>query len=185
MTDNRAKTGTGAGFLSIRRPVCEKWAKHFLLLQGMATWNVLDFGAGRDATTTRRLQANGWRVDAYDLPANRVPGLHLNALPIERYDMVIMSNVLNVQESRGDILAALREVGRAMLPDGILIANYPREPRRLPAISEDEIANVLSGEGFAGTAWQGDRPAAEAIEAIDAARDRVFARRKSSLDPLY
>jgi 2-polyprenyl-3-methyl-5-hydroxy-6-metoxy-1,4-benzoquinol methylase len=85
---------------------------------------ILDLGAetGTHANSLRRL---GYNVTAFDInfPEHSDP----NALK-RTYDIVYMSNVLNVQPSAEALMELLQAVRRLIRPEGFLLANYASSP---------------------------------------------------------
>lgn len=51
----------------------------------------------------------------------------------QRYNIVALSNVLNIQENWDDFTATLDEAAKQVIPGGIIVMNYPSNPRRMPA----------------------------------------------------
>lgn len=110
---------------------------------------LLDFGAGAAALQVRALLRLGYRVDGYDVPSSPAdlespsPAVrsraksYLDALEDEvlvdtledPYDVVLASNVLNVQTSLARLRETLGEIRGALRPGGVLVANLPEEPR--------------------------------------------------------
>lgn len=122
--------------------------------------DVLDFGAGKKAAQTRILLDEGfWHVYPYDVGDNAHDGARPDTL---RYDVVMMSNVLNVQPTLGHIHVVLDQARNFLRPSGMLICNLPREPR-YGNYGEREVAAVIRMMGFdiieevkygSGTMWK-------------------------------
>jgi len=92
--------------------------------------SVLDYGAGLNAIHTRRLGDAGWvKVTAYDIGRNVQDHLHNPQALLNQYDVVIASNVLNVQCTPDMLRQTLNELRDAVKPGGLLLANYPASPR--------------------------------------------------------
>lgn len=115
-----------------------------------ALWGkpILDFGAGKNAVHTQRLQKEyGFNMTAYDLPANQQPGLHdPNALD-RQYPIVCASNVLNTIPDPEDVRFAFYQIANAVEQDGYLIINYPAEPRK-SAMTNEEFYNMVLDRFF-------------------------------------
>lgn len=107
---------------------------------------VLDFGAGKNAVHTKKLREEGWDIDAYEFGAN-VTDEHIKEIKIT-YDIVIASNVLNILNSNGMLVKTLNEIANAIEPGGILICNYPANPRYLPDVDGVSIKRRLLRRGF-------------------------------------
>ena len=104
---------------------------------------ILDFGAGKSAAHAANLREDGFNVVAYDFGSNVNPEIHdPNALEHGPYDLVYASNVLNVQSSIQMLTMTLRQIRSAMAPGGIFVGNFPKEPRKMDATSQ-EVADVI------------------------------------------
>ena len=92
---------------------------------------ILDFGAGKGATSTKYLLDKGFNVTAYDLWCGDGDELlDKNALD-KQYDVVFASNVLNVQSSIMMFLETLEQIYKAVKDDGEFVCNYPNSPRKM------------------------------------------------------
>jgi hypothetical protein len=91
---------------------------------------ILDYGAGRGRTGVRVLSPLGYRnIDSYDIGENVTPEHRLN--PREgSYDVVCLSNILNVQPNEHAILAVMGHVVSLVATEGKVIWNYPDSPRK-------------------------------------------------------
>jgi hypothetical protein len=91
---------------------------------------VLDFGAGKHALGTEYLREHGFRnVTAYEIGDNFVKGLHDSKALKRRYDIVMMSSVLNVQPDGTDVLHLLMKAQSLLYMGGLFFCNYPK-PRK-------------------------------------------------------
>lgn len=109
---------------------------------------ILDFGAGKGATSTKYLLNKGFDVAAYDLWVNEGDEL-LDKYALDRqYDVVFASNVLNVQSSLQMLCETLIQINSVLKYGGEFICNYPSTPRKM-----DLDAWTLKGiiEGIFGT----------------------------------
>lgn len=98
-----------------------------------STTHILDFGAGSRAIQSHRLREKYPYIDAYDFPqvmANAPTLFNANAMR-KPYDLVIASNVLNVQQSQLMLEATVNQLFCATRPGGTLILNIPRDPIKL------------------------------------------------------
>ena len=103
----------------------------------------LDFGCGPLAIHARQLIQAGHRVTAYDMVGLPVDLYDSRALH-RQYDVVYASNVLNVQmgtESLVDTLAAMAT--RVRHPHGYFLCNYPRKPRYIDWLDNEQLAGRL------------------------------------------
>ena len=91
---------------------------------------ILDYGCGKDAIHAASLRSEGYIVDAcdYSLPGSR-------AACTAFYDIVYLSNVLNVQSSINMLAETLNDVHNIARKCGggscKVVVNYPTSPRKL------------------------------------------------------
>lgn len=119
------------------RPVCYKWALRLtstgIWMGGLGTSRlspervrVLDFGCGKGARHALALKAAGLaEVHPWDIGDNS-PGA---GKPAGKYNLVILSNVLNVQPDADDVSRVLKEAWSYVDKMGFMIMNYPKHPR--------------------------------------------------------
>lgn len=91
---------------------------------------VLDFGAGRDAVHTKKLRDMGYNICAHEFGENQNHNHNPFALT-DRYNVVLASNVLNVQSSIRMLNATLSDIANCVRSCGCAIVNYPRTPRKM------------------------------------------------------
>ena len=106
---------------------------------------ILDFGAGPTAYHSQRLREAGFeQVTAWEIGDSFDPEYHFsNALAYDDYyDIVMLSNVLNVQPSIKAVHAILTCVLRVLKPGGTLVFNYPRTPRKIDH-NDQQICAVI------------------------------------------
>lgn len=133
-----------------------------------AGMSVLDFGCGRWPEAARDfLIANGVaRVDSWD--PNWFPDA--DYVPIEGYDVVCVSNVLNVISTRLDRTVALKSAWEALKPGGVMLvtvyeadgsgASGPskegcwQERRKLNSYIDDELAAYMGVVYPGGKLWK-------------------------------
>lgn len=97
---------------------------------------ILDFGAGKDAFGTKYLRKSGFDVTAHEIGENFVDGLHdLNALELY-YDVVFISNVLNIQPDVPRLLDVISGVKSCLNVGGKFICNFPVKPRHNDATTD-------------------------------------------------
>lgn len=109
---------------------------------------VLDFGSGKDAVHTKWLRELGFNVTAYDFGNNVIDGLHdVNALN-RQYDVIMASNVLNVQSSMKMLCETMNQINNSLKHGGKLICNYPASPRKI-VLAASELEYILKA-WFAG-----------------------------------
>lgn len=108
--------------------------------------SVLNFGCGGTDGRGRiphavRLEKAGLVVTNYDVGTHAA---HADADALERqYDVVMASNVLNVQPNWASLARTLAGIASATKPDGKAVMNYPRKPRRWIQASEDQIKTTV------------------------------------------
>ena len=103
---------------------------------------ILDFGAGKGATSTKYLLSKGFDVAAYDLWVGNGDEL-LDKFALNRqYDVVFASNVLNVQSSQSMLNETLKQIYDTVKDGGEFICNYPQSPRKMLLTSE-EIERII------------------------------------------
>lgn len=92
--------------------------------------SILDFGAGKMATSTKYLRSKGFEITAYDLWCEDGDELLDDKALNKKYDVVFASNVLNVQSSLQMLWETLTQIYEAVKHGGEFIANYPTSPRK-------------------------------------------------------
>lgn len=100
---------------------------------------ILDYGCGKDQLHVLSLRSEGYVAYGYDfsLPESKS---NLGA----SYDIVYLSNVLNVQSSLGMLFETLQEVRNLTwkAANGKAVINYPASPRKL-GINVTSMENIL------------------------------------------
>lgn len=106
---------------------------------------ILDFGAGKGATSTKYLLSKGFDVVAYDLWVGSGDVL-LDKFALNRqYDIVFASNV---QSSLLMLFETLNQIKQVMNNNGEFICNYPQSPRKMDLKETDIEKILLSMFGF-------------------------------------
>ena len=107
------------------------------------THRVLDFGCGKYNTQAKILFKEDIGVDCYDVPEN-APGFEWEPIGgTYRYDTIMLSNVINVQDNLSKLDATLRKAVSFLAPGGVIVANYPSTPRYL-GLNKRDMRRVLS-----------------------------------------
>lgn len=99
---------------------------------------VLDFGAGPYRRYTKQL--------ARDNPATQIDGYDLgDTYPTAgAYDLIFLSNVINVQRIEDELQALFQELWDLAGPHTYILINYPKEPRKLGLNIQDMRERLLS-----------------------------------------
>lgn len=114
---------------------------------------VLDFGAGRTMRHVRayRKELPHLVIEGYDIGANHTrEHLPLDALMLESFDVVICSNVLNVQPSDAAIAAIVFDLALVAGHNGVIFASVPKAPMYHPT-APTMVAAQLQRRGFGTT----------------------------------
>lgn len=124
------QSGRKGGFIRKRLPVVPQYIK---ALAPDKDKKILDFGCGQQAFTVRRFEDLGFKnTVGYDFPENCVDWSRtydLKALE-KKWDIIMLSNVINVQPSEGHAIELLTNITLNNLEDGgFLVFNYPASPR--------------------------------------------------------
>lgn len=89
---------------------------------------ILDFGCGKGKVHVKQLKDQGYSVAGYDIS---IPGSYGESIKGKRYDVVYLSNVLNVQSNEEMLEDLFDSVLKCLLPSGFIVVNYPYDPRYL------------------------------------------------------
>jgi SAM-dependent methyltransferase len=100
----------------------------FIRLRYSRCFNVLDYGAGKDAYGTVFLRTLGFDCTAYDIGKN-VTDIHSVDALTRKYDIIFASNVMNVQPGVIGVLGVISDVIKSLEHGGEFIFNYPSKPR--------------------------------------------------------
>lgn len=126
------KTGYKAG-KSLKNSVV---TRHLMCAPFPIDSEILDFGAGFKATQSQILSVKYPKIKAYDFPEtiedsiNDVPELKkfFTDSPKGDYDLVLASNVVNVQRDLSALQNTLNEIYCTMNTGATLIVNIPKDP---------------------------------------------------------
>ena len=86
--------------------------------------DVLDFGCGKDNYWSNRLSAQEYSIDGYDLSIAEY-------MIEKKYSVILVSNVLNVQETEDQLEDTLDSIMRFAQSGTIIVWNYPSGPRKM------------------------------------------------------
>ena len=86
--------------------------------------DVLDFGCGKDNYWSNRLSAQEYSIDGYDLSIDEY-------MIEKKYSVILVSNVLNVQETEDQLEDTLDSIMRFAQSGTRIVWNYPSGPRKM------------------------------------------------------
>ncbi len=161
------KTSRSAGAVGGKATVVTKLTQQF----GDRNSEVLDFGAGKGATQSELLRKGGFtNVTSHDFGTNVIEGIHDPKALDRQFDVVQVSNVLNVQSTEEALKTTLGQIAGATKSDGFAVLNYPDSPRKAgltPAQIENEIRVVYANVQKVGrNAWVASKPIQKEVEAV-------------------
>jgi len=87
-------------------------------------FSILDYGAGKKAIWTKFLKKRGFNVTAHDVGENFTLGIHDPFACDRKYDLILMSNVVQVQPSFDRINWLFREINSLLKKEGEVIFNF-------------------------------------------------------------
>jgi hypothetical protein len=135
-------------------PLCYQWFREASGDLDKKSTAILDFGAGKDLPHTKKLRRLGWDVEALEFGDNVTDEhIRLGDVPIRPggegfYDVVIASNVLNVQTSERMMRRTMLQIIGCARRRGTIIVNYPLSPRKTD-IDADSVERRLKRRGLA------------------------------------
>jgi hypothetical protein len=94
--------------------------------------DVLDFGCGKDNYWSNRLSPQEYSIEGYDLS---MP----NATSNDTYSVILVSNVLNVQETREQLRETLKQIIRFSKSGTRIVWNYTDSPRKMPTLTNHDM----------------------------------------------
>ena len=86
--------------------------------------DVLDFGCGKDNYWSNRLSPQEYSIDGYDLSIAEY-------MIEKKYSVILVSNVLNVQETVDQLECTLDSIMRFAQSGTRIVWNYPSQPRKM------------------------------------------------------
>lgn len=86
---------------------------------------ILDFGCGKSAAHVYAMRVEGIDVYGYDY---HIAGSQINLL--DKYDIVYMSNVVNVQQSKESMENTIKMAWECVKQYGVMVFNIPATPRK-------------------------------------------------------
>jgi len=128
------KTARAGGAVGNRLTAVSRWA----IKLGYSGLKILDFGCGPRQRQTKKLLKYGLDVIPHDFDINP-------SLIGSEFDIIMLSNVLNVQENQDQVLEVLVNCANLLAPGGFVLANYPQSPRRIKSMTKDVLESVFQG----------------------------------------
>jgi hypothetical protein len=122
------------------------------ILQHVKNWpvnarklTVLDYGCGKRPDHIKHLLKSGFYVKAYDI-------CHWPVRPEVEFDIVAVSNVLNVLPTIKVLAETLVDIDNFLKPGGLVFVNFPTFPRKGVMhdgeVIDHETIQILLGLGF-------------------------------------
>lgn len=128
------KTARYSGAVGNKLTAVSQWA----IKLGYPGLKILDFGCGLKHKQTNKLRKYDLDVTPHDFEIN-------SSLPGSEFDIIMLSNVLNVQEKQEQVLEVLLSCKNLLAPGGYVLANYPQSPRRIKSMTKDVLEDILGG----------------------------------------
>jgi len=94
--------------------------------------DVLDFGAGKHNFWADKLGREGYSCDGYDLS---LPDRTMR----DAYEVIMVSNVMNVQETRQQLRETLKQIIRFSKSGTRIVWNYTESPRKMPTLTNHDM----------------------------------------------
>lgn len=94
--------------------------------------DVLDFGCGKDNYWSVKLCLEGYSCNGYDLS---IPDYTMR----DAYEVIMVSNVLNVQETRDQLRETLKEIIGFSKSGTKIVWNYAETPRKMPTLTNQDM----------------------------------------------
>lgn len=106
---------------------------------------VADIGAGY-GDGSRLLAGLGYRVKSFDVYPRFPECQNMSYLSMYDafFDAVVLSNVINVQESVEEVLSLLRDAARVVKRNGVLVLNLPVSPWKVDVSRSKLIPLIMS-----------------------------------------
>jgi len=126
------RTSKSGGFMN-RATLVTRWVNKL----GYKGLKILDFGSGIPPRQTRILREQDLNVTPYDFGYPSPIAKH--------YDIVMVSNVLNVHKNLKAIKATIQQVIEALRgPSSFALINYPSSPRYISEMSSERLQQLLN-----------------------------------------
>lgn len=109
---------------------------------------ILDYGSGTHCPHAKWLRDRGFAfVDSYDIGGNATKASSMR--PFRAcYDVVMLSNVLNVQPSLEHVKQVLEHALSCCKCTGKVICNYPSSPRKVPELGKRDLKDLIYGPWY-------------------------------------
>ena len=106
--------------------------------------SVLDYGSGKDAIGTQKLKRYFFDVTSYDIGENFNSKYHDPDALDRTYDLIMVSNVINIQPDIDCVEKVLDEVRSRLSSTGMAYINYPKSPRKCDELTNAMLYNILT-----------------------------------------
>jgi len=93
---------------------------------------VLDFGSGAARYWQNNLAKQGYVIESHDLS---IP----NNISLKNFNVILVSNVLNVQETRDQLRETLKQIMSFSKSGTRIVWNYAETPRKMPTLTNDDM----------------------------------------------
>ena len=94
--------------------------------------DILDFGAGKHRYWEKALSYKNYHIDSYDLSLT-------DRTLRPYYTVILVSNVLNVQETRDQLRETLKQIIGFSKSGTRIVWNYTDSPRKMPTLTNDDM----------------------------------------------
>lgn len=128
--DDQIRTATRRGPVGAD-PLVYRWTRQFLNERNLAQQDVLDFGAGRYMRQAPRFADQTYAAHDLGLDPEQEPlAMSKDQILAQKWDFLLVSNVLNIQPRISDLRDVCRLLRRIKFEK--MVVNYPADPRWLP-----------------------------------------------------
>lgn len=94
--------------------------------------DILDFGSGKHRYWEKRLSHKHYHIESYDLSLT-------DRTLRPYYTVILVSNVLNVQETRSQLRETLKQIISFSKSGTRIVWNYAETPRKMPTLTNQDM----------------------------------------------
>ena len=109
--------------------------------------SILDYGCGPNRIHSDKLKQDGFKVDSFDFGKNWREGMQYEVFP-NKYDLIYASNVVNTWGNIKMVCDSLEQIRNGLKEDGVFLANFPKKPRYIPTMKDDDFELILANAYF-------------------------------------